>query len=697
MMLKEYINTALQLTLVVFLLLSAFLVKPEFFSGIVTGKQYGLEQAVVCVTGYLIFFLPFRKSIRVTRVDTGIIILCLWYLLGEIITGFPFVSPEHAVFSIGLWMIIYLFTRQSSGKPVFVCGVTCIWLVVILAQSLIGLMQLHGRTASHHYLFNITGTFHNPGPFAGFIVSALPLALGVILAFRRFGQSRKREKILKFRKWQVKLHDNAFYLQRAIIYLCNGVIIMLLLVIPAARSRAAWVAGLAGCAYVLWKHPGIADYRAKVTGLLKRMSFFPRLTVIIFAFILLLPVGMGLYLMKQGSASGRVLMWHVTWEVVKEKPLFGHGTGSFGALYMPAQARWFESGKGTDAQVMVAGSPQAPFNEPLGLCLEKGLVGILLAWGILFLIFYPGTARSGHGKKFQSDSKDKQNSSQQRSLNPHLITVNPGDDKKSDNLTKVFLSEDMLISTRVALEGTLVSILVFGLFSYPFDISSFILQLVVVTALLGGFSKTVFVMTGPTKLSALRAGLPVAAVLLALIVYFFPHRVNHYEALKTWRNAERLYNFRSYNSSAIEYEKALPVLSGNGLYLQMYGKALSMDEQHQRSLDILTLAGKLYDSHILQNTLGDSYKALGNYAAAEAAYIESSHMMPSMLLPCYLLAKLYHESGDHEKARQTAEDLLNSPVKIESSATREIMDEMEKIISNTPIVEAGISVKSGYK
>jgi hypothetical protein len=128
MMLKEYINTSLQLTLIIILFLSTFLVKPEFFNGIVTGKQYALELAVACVVVYLIFFLPFRKSIRVTRVDTGIIILCFWYLLGEIITGFPFISVEHAVFSIVLYGAIYLFTRQSSSKPEFIWGVTCIWL-----------------------------------------------------------------------------------------------------------------------------------------------------------------------------------------------------------------------------------------------------------------------------------------------------------------------------------------------------------------------------------------------------------------------------------------------------------------------------------------------------------------------------------------------------------------------------------------
>jgi hypothetical protein len=133
MMLREYINTTIRLTLVLLLFSSAFLVKPEFFNGIVTGKQYGLELAVGCIAVYLIFNLPFMKHTRISWVDAGIIILCLWYFLNELITGFPFTTIEHAVFSIGLWIIIYLFTRQSFGKPEFIWRVTCIWVAMILA------------------------------------------------------------------------------------------------------------------------------------------------------------------------------------------------------------------------------------------------------------------------------------------------------------------------------------------------------------------------------------------------------------------------------------------------------------------------------------------------------------------------------------------------------------------------------------
>jgi O-antigen polymerase len=673
----KHINTFLQLAFVLFLFWSVFLVKTEFFNGIVTGKQHGLELGVAGIAVYLIFTLPLAKVTRISLVDISVLIFCIWFLINELITGFSYISFEHAVFITCLWLAIIIFIRQSSSKPEYTWGVISIWLVIVLLQALMGLMQLHGKTTSNHSLFNITGTFHNPGPFAGFVVSALPLALGVILVLQH-DYSGKKYRNLKLWKWPIKVHDNAFYLQKAITCLGYGVIIALLLVIPATRSRAAWIAGLAGCSYVLWKHPVLAGYRYKITSFFKRMPFFPRLAVLILSFTLLLSAGTGLYFIKQGSASGRLLMWKVTWELVKEKPLFGYGSGSFNALYMPAQSRWFESGKGTHGQVMVAGSPQAPFNELIGLWLEKGLVGILLVAGMLFFIFYRGTARPGtEGKSPVTALDGLKNCQLKKSRQPHLVSGNPYGDKESARSTKTFLSGNTTI--RVALEGTLISILVFGLFSYPFGISSFILQLVVVTALLGGFSKTVLLI-GSGKLPALWPGLLAAFILLVLIVHFIPQRVNHYKALETWRNAERLYSFTSYNTAVTEYQKALPALSKNGLFLQMYGKALSMDGQHQRSLEILELASGYYNSHILCNAIGDSHKALGNFQAAEAAYIESSLMMPVMLLPRYLLAKLYHESGQHEKARQTAKEVINSPVKVESSATREIISEMTGLI-----------------
>jgi hypothetical protein len=55
-------------------------------------------------------------------------------------------------------------------------------------------------------------------------------------------------------------------------------------------------------------------------------------------------------------------------------------------------------------------------------------------------------------------------------------------------------------------------------------------------------------------------------------------------------------------------------------------------------------------------------------------------MVPSRFYPKYLLAKLYDETGQHEKAVTVAKELLSKEIKIESTAVKEIQEEMRKII-----------------
>jgi O-antigen ligase len=114
-----------------------------------------------------------------------------------------------------------------------------------------------------------------------------------------------------------------------------------------------------------------------------------RVCLFVGSFMLILSISTGIYLLKKDSANGRILIWQVTSHLIKEHPVTGHGSGAFSALYMDEQAKWFERRKGTDEQAMVAGSPESTFNEFLKLWLEKGLIGVLLAGGILGVIFFP--------------------------------------------------------------------------------------------------------------------------------------------------------------------------------------------------------------------------------------------------------------------------------------------------------------------
>ena len=60
-------------------------------------------------------------------------------------------------------------------------------------------------------------------------------------------------------------------------------------------------------------------------------------------------------------------------------------------------------------------------------------------------------------------------------------------------------------------------------------------------------------------------------------------------------------------------------------------------------------------------------------------------MNPSRFYPKYLLAKLYDETGQSEKAVFIANELLQKNVKIESTAIEEIKTEMLEIIKKATI------------
>ena len=65
---------------------------------------------------------------------------------------------------------------------------------------------------------------------------------------------------------------------------------------------------------------------------------------------------------------------------------------------------------------------------------------------------------------------------------------------------------------------------------------------------------------------------------------------------------------------------------------------------------------------------------------AEQAYLQAFNMAPARFYPLYLLAKLYDETGQKEKAVEMATKVMEKEVKIESTAVKEVKEEMRKII-----------------
>ena len=201
-----------------------------------------------------------------------------------------------------------------------------------------GFMQLAGREASRHHLFDVTGTFFNPGPYAIFV--AVVLAVSVAWWYRHGEVFAGRSRWSRVGAWSVA----------AVAVFCFPVLV-------ATWSRAAWVAVAVAASCLLWK----AHRRMVLWGMGVAVC-----------------AGVAAYFLKQGSADGRLLMTIVARRAWAGEWLCGHGLGGYAQAYGAAQEAFFAARPGSPLSV-VAGSPEYAFNGVLGVGVEQGVLGVVPA------------------------------------------------------------------------------------------------------------------------------------------------------------------------------------------------------------------------------------------------------------------------------------------------------------------------------
>lgn len=230
-----------------------------------------------------------------------------------------------------------------------------------IIESVRGNLQLYDVTTSNHSLYKLTGSFNNPGPYAGFLVSILPFALWQALRFRTLNK----------------------YLQQAIIYLSWAYIFLCLCLLPATMSRASWLAASVGTGIILIYHYRLFSHLRQFYQARRKQA----ITYICITGLLITIAGVAIYHLKKDSADGRLLMWKVTTHIISEHPLTGVGWGNFAGAYGQAQANYFAEGKATPQEEWVAGSPEYAFNEFLQITAEHGIFGLILFLLVITLAF----------------------------------------------------------------------------------------------------------------------------------------------------------------------------------------------------------------------------------------------------------------------------------------------------------------------
>jgi O-antigen polymerase len=590
----------------------------EYVLPTITTKTIYFLYASIILFGLYSFTIVYTKSISFSfsKIDVALLILVIYITLNR------YYIQSHYGFSIryiellGL-SFLYVVLRNIGLKnyPWLLFAIV----VSGIIQAVYGNLQLLGYYTSNHSGFKMTGSFFNPGPYAGFLVSVWSVALGMYLykdSITTQVQSNKK--------------SNSLILNIIIKYIFEYIpllgIISIAIVLPALQSRASWIALIVSSAILLELR-----YRFLRNGLKQVKAKFQKTALIVLAIGIVSTGLFSLYHYKKASSDGRAFIWKVTSEMIADNPLFGVGFDRFKANYMNYQADYFAK-NGETAEVLVADNVYYAFNEGLQFVAENGLLGFLV---LLIVLFF-------------------------------LLQTKPTTKPETTFIAKTGL----------------LTIGVFACFSYPMQILPIKLVLIFLLAILSNYSMATFQLKITENTKQLLY-YKVSFVLLAFLTMnnTFSYTKNLSQAFITWNNALNSHQYGDYNGAIQEFELAYPILNKDGDFLMNYGKTLTMAGEFQKAIAALEQSKSYQNNTVIATALGDSYKGIKQYNKAESCYKQAINMTPSKFYGHYLLAKLYDNSRQKEKAITLAKEILNKKIKIPSTAIEEIQLEMKKILT----------------
>lgn len=297
-------------------------------------EDMGLFPVLVLVGVWLALFLCLSSTARVkiSVVDAAAGVFGLYYLV-RLAGG---TVDALAWLQVALWAGVYVAARCCGSVR------TVLWGLVLSAavQAGVVMAQQAGWVASRHPLFDVSGTFGNPGQVGGFMAVAAAAVLAQVVG-----------------GWR-----NRFRSVRPVVAGVLGA--MLLAGLWLADSRAAWLACLSGVAFAVL---GIAG------GRLGRWKGW----LLACAVPVLLAAAWLVYRYRPLSADARLLIGRVSLDMLADAPLWGHGTDAFARQYMFYQADYFARHPDSPF-ALVADNVGVAYNEWLHAGVALGLVGMLL-------------------------------------------------------------------------------------------------------------------------------------------------------------------------------------------------------------------------------------------------------------------------------------------------------------------------------
>jgi O-antigen ligase/Tfp pilus assembly protein PilF len=562
-------------------------------------------------TYYISLTIKEEKLVYLTNsLNFPILLFILIAVLSIFITNSFWVSLKVFINFISYFLIYFFITNNIKTKDSFnLCLV--IFFITASLISLYLLLQYYELDPFLSDISRLTSTLGNRNYIASYLALIFPIAFSFFLI-----ESKKRKKI--------------FY-EIILLIIYTGIII--------CHTRAIWAALF--FSLILF---GFLLFYFKINEMLKDNKKWLIVLFLLFLLITLIYSTDNLLnrstitaaeraisvFDKQGSPlSSRLLIWQSTMGMIKDRPLFGSGLGTFPLHYLNYQADFLQNNPG---YLQFLGKAAEAHNEYLQIWAETGIIG-LLSFLLIIIIFYRTNL---------------------------------------DLIKKIKTIEGKIIVIGL-ISGVTVT-LVHSIFSFPFHIPAvgaafwFLIGITVASENIFCNKSKEIKIIDCKKISFFseknKKGYKwIRAILIIMVLILMTLVINTF-VIKSYRAELYLYQGRRWLIDK-DYKNALPVISfareldpHNGRVLHALGATCYNLGKYNQGIYYLQEAKKYMIDVNTFYILGLSYSKLNMFKEAEEEFKRAIYLNPEFTEGYHYLGLLYFQKEDYSKAIEQWNNIL---------------------------------------
>lgn len=520
------------------------------------------------VIGSIVILYLSTSRIKLKAID----ILCLVYFIYNLLWLLVTSKTKNIETIYLFFFLAMLYINIRNISSIYYKYILCSFPFIVISHFIYYICWENPYYFLYEHKGVFTGFLHNSGLWGEFVAMTLICNIGLIHLNKK---SKKTSTLLIFVSFIVSF------------------------MLYESDSRASWLSFAIGI--LTFFSPLIIKHLPK--------SIIIRTGSLLILICLCTYLISGLYSYKKDSADGRILIWKISLEMVKDKPILGYGFDGFRKNYMNYQAAYLQEKQLPETINNLADDNHHAFNEFLRIIIEQGIIGVIILFIFLTTIGY--------------------------TIYKYKLYI--------DTVSRTIIS-------------CLTALLFFSFFSYP--LSTFHINALIVILLAGLACSSQDTPIWKLQIRSISLIIPYSIIFFISSVYLFSYSKANSDWLNTLKGV--------YTNDNI-LEEARKKLSGNPYFLSTYGKYLNKKKRYSKAASILSQSIKEYPSYYTVMELGISYKAQKKYTEAMHCFYKAMHMIPHKIKPLYFMMELYYDQKDYKSAIQLSNRILCKQPKIRSS------------------------------